>query len=558
MGELSIEDTESTFIGEGAFGDPDGAREDFRRFIPFEAGQAWGGLSTSKEDLSARIIVGAKGSGKTIYKRLLEGAATARGDLYVFPQTLQVPSTELVDKYGAYFSREASSSSNIINTDTVFHFSESIEDNQRTEQWQLLWRRAIFKSLASLFYAKRERILEPAENFISTEEFYDEFEELFGDRAYLTSESIFNQVNDIIFSNSSRSSIQRYLHSNLWESLERVILTNLRANRPVCYFIDAIDEDFRHSPSQWMDCQKGLFYTVMRLLKDPEIINSLHIFICIRDIVFSSVLQSEHGGRFLQSQHVRVLDWGPESASVFLRKKIEGLPSRFFDSPRSRTVENWLGMKSIRNKVRRRHEKIEDYLLRHTRFFPRDINILGNALCKKIEECRAKKTVLSPEDIRQTVGRVSQFIGHEAIRICGNHLAVSSIPVSGQQAFSNVAEEYPVVADWAATNLEDFIRCIGKDVFSASELRSALKDYQADFSDLAEKTKYMQYRIDTVLWQHGLLGYREHSTRGRCTFYGTSENRPFFLPVDKQQYVFHPCLIDHLGITPVGSYPIGS
>ena len=56
----------------GAFGDPDGSRENFDRFITFEEGKAWGGLSTRPDDLTARILVGAKGSGKTIYIRILE------------------------------------------------------------------------------------------------------------------------------------------------------------------------------------------------------------------------------------------------------------------------------------------------------------------------------------------------------------------------------------------------------------------------------------------------------------------------------------------------------
>ncbi len=39
----------------------------------------------------------------------------------------------------------------------------------------------------------------------------------------------------------------------------------------------------------WRRCQKGLFYQTMRLLRDHRLGGRLHLVICIREIVMSSV-----------------------------------------------------------------------------------------------------------------------------------------------------------------------------------------------------------------------------------------------------------------------------
>jgi len=79
---------------QGPFGDPDGSRENFDRFISFAEHQAWGGLATRRDDLKARVLVGAKGSGKTLYRRILENSAISSPSLYVFRHTLQIASCQ--------------------------------------------------------------------------------------------------------------------------------------------------------------------------------------------------------------------------------------------------------------------------------------------------------------------------------------------------------------------------------------------------------------------------------------------------------------------------------
>lgn len=72
-------------------------------------------------------------------------------------------------------------------------------------------------------------------------------------------------------------------------------------------------------------CQKGLFYQVMRLLRDTRLGGRLHIFICIRDLTYASVFGSEHATRYLDPLHIRLLEWDSESIRYLFERKIERL-----------------------------------------------------------------------------------------------------------------------------------------------------------------------------------------------------------------------------------------
>ena len=72
----------------------------------------------------------------------------------------------------------------------------------------------------------------------------------------------------------------------------------------------------------WLKCQEGLFYQVMRLLRDQKRGGRLHVVICIRDIVMSSVYLSEHAPRYYNEPHIRVLTWNRDSLLYLLEQKL--------------------------------------------------------------------------------------------------------------------------------------------------------------------------------------------------------------------------------------------
>jgi len=524
----------------GPFGDPDGSRENFNRFIEFEQGRAWGGLAMPKNDLSTRIIVGGKGAGKTLYKRRLEDGARSNQDLYVFRHAMQLPPTELVVAYADLYRGAGCA-----------------------EQWKHLWRRAIFRSLASLFYSNTENTDGLTPKAMSKQEFFDSFRDLLPKR-FTTQESIFTQVTDIICKQQKQNQMSAYLCNAHWDSFETIILENLRQSRPVCYFIDAIDEDFQYAPKQWLDCQKGLFLQILELLRDGEIVNSLHICICIRDIVYSSILETEHALRNLNAGHIRLLSWTNASAKQFLRCKIDALPKPYLmKTVKSQNYDYWLGRSKIKNVARKIEEDVLDYILRHTRYLPRDIIIMGNALCTKIEKAKTLEQDLTDADIRNVVARTAEQIGKEAIRICANHLAVTSFSATELKRTYTLSGVEAVHHDWAYTEIVNMLRKLGRDVFSFDEIRTALTELY-DNSDSSSLTtsdeipapeEIARNNIVTILWQHGLLGYRTSKSNLHCHFY-TPDPENFFIPSNKYRYVLHPSLIDALALRAVGRNPI--
>lgn len=513
----------------GAFGNPDGSREEFDRFVILESG----GLTHTnpsyiESSIKHRVIVGAKGAGKTLYMRKMKSLALENESIAVIKEPNHIPSTE-----------------------TILDVHKTHEDNIRTETWQLIWRRSIFLSVASQFYAQYSKdIVLDFEPSIDREEFLDTFKQLICSKM-TTPQSIFSQLGAIVTKHGqSPRRLKGYLDDPEWDSFEKILIEIINNSPPIVYFIDALDEEFRHGPSAWLDLQKGLFYQVMRLLRDSELGGRLHIIICIRDLVYSSVLQSEHGARYIGDEHIKILHWSRSAAKEFLNKKIKMLSNIYFiDSNKERNLENLIGFKSIKNKKRRVEESVDDYILRHTKYFPRDIINIGNQICKEIELTGGRGSGLEADRLSASVSTISSIIAQESITICGNHLAVSSLPNHALK--QEVIEQYlenEIISDTLKEIVFEFVRTIGKDQFDRPELDAALAVFQTPIDEHAEKNKFEQYRIDTVLWQHGLIGYKNGVRDKVARFKNSSPLEPYSLPIDKPRYVLHSCLHDAVKI----------
>ena len=248
-----------------------------------------------------------------------------------------------------------------------------------------LWNRAILRSLVShLFHILELRTHIGREDFIKLTKNYSEIT-----REVDEVVSIYSQVSEIINSHHSARQLENFLHIPKWAELETLIARILSKCPPVCFYVDAVDEEFSHAPMYWLRCQKGLFYQTMRFLRDSKLGGRLHVIICIGDLVLSAVYQSEHMTRYYGEPHIRILKWNKNSVAYFLYRKIEMLTSEFFTSGDSeRTIDNWIGYEEIENKHYKIFEPVEQYLMRHTRLLPRDIVLVGNKICEKMREIR--------------------------------------------------------------------------------------------------------------------------------------------------------------------------
>src|SRR5689334_7089319 len=335
----------------GPFGNPDGSRADIEdlisELVDFSGDPAYGHLATRANDSMVRVIVGKLGAGKTVYLRRLQDFQSHQDSVYADVPQQSLPKTEVVVKACQWFS-----------------------DSVLVEKWMQIWERAIMRSLAS--YVLRRPELRQQLRDDQAEELEQSYARLLED--FRRPRSIYSAVRDIINQRHTAHQLSTYLDDPLWDDLEDLLGEVIAHCRPIYFYLDAVDEEFSHAPMYWLRCQEGLFYHVMRLLRDHRFGGRLHIVIAIRDIVMSSIYHSEHAPRFHAEPHIRVLSWDRSALLFLLHDKVQRLPAEF----RMRqvngeaTLRDWLGVATVTNEWGTK-ERIEDYLIRHTRMIPRDV-----------------------------------------------------------------------------------------------------------------------------------------------------------------------------------------
>jgi hypothetical protein len=518
-----------------AFGDPDGSRTDIddvmRGFVGFDEHPLFGGLAVLDAEVGTRVLVGSKGAGKSRYLRRFAAETAQQDGVYL---DADIRHADAVQK-------DAPS------TLAVIKVSHSVGDAVLTERWQLIWRRAIFRSLVShmLHSHRLQGYLEEEERT----ELAEGYRELYREFGYPL--SIYSQVSEIV-NEQTRSSMGGYLEHYAWNDIEALIAKILRRMPPLYFYVDAIDDEYAHAPLYWLRCQKGLFYTVMKLAKDEFFGARLHIVIGVRDHVLSSVLRSEHASRYRDSPSIRALVWGEKALRVFLHEKLRSLPNEMFVDPAQRDdhpVAAWLGSAEVWNAGRKISEDITTYILRHTRLNPRDIVQCGNRMCERIASGRAQEEAWSDEVVRRIVGQLAAEWGDEQLTICAQQISADMMPAHAAdqnyaEVFTGALAYVPVVSQSLRSLL---IEAVGEDRFDQETFAYAREIAGERFDERSD--------VFSVLWQNGLLGYERDG--GAESFYSIQEHADSFLvPDDRDSYVLHSCLIDALGIEPTGERPV--
>ena len=502
----------------GPFGNPDGSRADIEdvlsEFVDFGGDPAFGHLATRANDSMVRVIVGKLGSGKTVYLRRLQDFQAHQDSVYATVPQQSLPKTEVVVKACQWFS-----------------------DRVLVEKWMQIWERAIMRSLASHLLCRPELRQQ------LRDEQADEIEQSYGRLLdeFRRPRSIYSQVRDIINQEQTAHQLSRYLDDPLWDDLEDLLGEVVGQCKPIYFYLDALDEEFGHAPMYWLKCQEGLFYQVMRMLRDHRLGGRLHIVICIRDIVMSSVYRSEHAPRYYNEPHIRVLTWDRGSLLYLLQKKLQRLPPsllmrRATSGPP--TIGDWLGVNG--------HwpgpdgdETIEDYLLNHTRLIPRDIISLGNDLNEEVlRQKQAGHQGLPPAALAGVVQRCAKRFGDSQLAQCANQISSDMMPKNAAlHDYSELFTSTQAYISGVQEDVRSFVRLIGVDRFSRADLAALQEVADLHFEKATD--------LASVLWQNGLLGYIDES--GRRRFYSMGDVEEFHFPPDVGTYVLHPCLVHTVG-----------
>jgi hypothetical protein len=502
----------------GPFGNPDGSRADIEDvisdFVDFGGDPAYGHLATRANDSMVRVIVGKLGAGKTVYLRRLQDFQAHQDSVYADAPQQSLPKTEVVVKACQWFS-----------------------DRVLVEKWMQIWERAIMRSLAS--HVLRRPELRQQLRDEQADELERSYTRLLDD--VRRPRSIYSQVRDIINQRQTAHQLSTYLDDPLWDDLEDLLGEVIGQCKPIYFYLDALDEEFSHAPMYWLKCQEGLFYQVMRLLRDHKLGGRLHIVVCIRDIVMSSVYRSEHAPRYYNEPHIRVLTWDRSSLLYLLQQKLRRLPPSLLMRRQTTgppTIRDWLGVNG--------HwpgpngdGTIEDYLLSHTRLIPRDIISLGNELSEEIlRQKQAGHQALPSAALQGVVQRCAKRFGDSQLAQCANQISSDLMPKNA--ALHNYSELFTSTQAYISGVQEDvrsFVRMIGVDRFPRADLVALQEVADLHFEKATD--------LASVLWQNGLLGYVDEI--GRRRFYSMGDIEQFHFPPEVGTYVLHPCLVHAVG-----------
>jgi hypothetical protein len=520
--------TEEAPASKRPFGSPDGDRsplaDPLRHFIDFRGSGFPNGLGMDPDDRTVRVIVGGKGAGKTLYLRRLQDAASRENSIYAGDWQISLPSSTDIIRIADW---------------------EKINATTTIERWQDIWKRAIYRSVISHILYSDDPLLDDVRG-VHGETLRLRCGDLLADHE--ESESIYDALGDIVTSHDTKKGLRAYLSDRRWVGVEKVLADALQTCPPICFYLDALDHRFHHAPRPWMLCQLGLFDAVMNFLSHPNFGARLHIVIGLRDVVFSAIQDTEHATKYTGNDYIRLLDWNRGAIEYFLQHKLDSLPSRYLmGGSNARFVERWLGMSEIENEVRKKNEKIEKYLLRHTRLIPRDIVVLGNTLCDIIDRARAYgQTFLMENDIREAVKMAAQSFGSEQLNIVANHLTAIAMPRgAAHYDFDSIytsegldgIEGGQAYQESVASKLGTLIGTLRTDRFSKHRLDDFADKCRAEFNWVED--------VPSILWQNGLLGYIDGKVMtGSTVFFATTHKDSLRLPGNKPGYALHPILID--------------
>ena len=470
------------------------------------------------------MIVGRLGAGKTVYLRRLRSFQAQQESVYADQPQQDPPSTETIVKACQWFPEQF-----------------------LTEKWMQIWKRAVLNSLATHILAHHD-----LRRYVSQEQAESiryEYGFLLGE--FRRPRSIYAELTDIVNGRHSGRQLTAYLDDPAWEDLEDVLAEILRTCPPIFFYLDAVDEEFSHAPMYWLLCQKGLFYQVMRFLRDPRLGGRLHIVISIRDIVMSSVYRSEHAPRYQDEPHIRVLGWTRKSIEYLLPRSSSGSTRRSSWAPttvpaRSRPGLGPAGPQPGPGRPREGHRLPAPahpadpprHSLPRQRHLRRDRASEGGRPAGAIPGRPATGGVALLQAVRRLPARPGQQPdrrGHDAEgrrpprlhRGLHQHRGVPGRDRPAAPRDHQMRRRRPLHAAGARRHAGP-----GSRAFDSTT------------------------NLPSVLWQSGLLGYVEQD--GEAHFYSQADMDQFDIPMDADHYVFHPNMIDSVRIRGIGTPSIRS
>lgn len=521
------------------FGPPDAssdARSQLSDFVVLPRLAAHVLMSAKKGDEDARVVVGRTGAGRTRHLLELRNRLKADGSCDLTEPDFGPPSL-------AYVTRVA----------------EGIEVGdvaERVEIWRRVWKRAIVRSTISQLLAQ-DRGGEGRELQAALRK-HDRG--LLGSMA--TPRPISVEFDSILKEHQTIGDLRQFLDHADWREIEDAVDSALsKRDRPLCFFLDIVEEDAAQAPLHWLRCMKGLLRQVLRFLRVPLGEDKLRLYVAVREQAWIEVRDAA----LISVDHhpaVRVLQWDAPILLEFFAEKISSLPDDYrlatidLEAPPGQVVSSWLGTDTIPNAVRTSRgsrdpvsENLTEYVLRHTRLIPRDVIVVGNCLAAKVYAAREREAgSVAPADIHAAVADSARTLASEELQWCALEIVADLLADANTRARRDQIVPDEDAATRIAGSLSALLKSCSADVISEKELD--------ELEDDAEETFRKRVDLGSLLWRHGLLGWGadiDGPFRFAYDFGPPGRNAP---QPEGTYVAMHPILIDALGVSAASPTPV--
>lgn len=546
-------DTHSTDWNHGPFGEANASRSD--------TAEQYISVPGATLDLDAnriferRIIIGKKGAGKTFYLRaLVRSIADNSSSEWIVINEDNKLSAEFVSD----LTRQARASYASLALKGVY-----VDSRARSRDfWTQCWERAIFVACFQIITGHKGYRRSASKEELELEESLKNFIEGFYS---IPTKSPIGAIEAFAHhSDHHYTQFSRFLSRPEWGAMAS-FLTNASRHVPlIAIVIDALDDNFDAAPDAWLECQHGLFKSIFELLTRMDgFANRIHVMVSLREVVFSSILNTEHATRHLLDPKVAYITWNESASAEFFRQKLSILLEKkrnlFKHSGAYERLPDlcttWLGFKTVSNGHTGREEKVSDYILRHTRLLPRDIVVMGNAIEAALSQRNQEDREMSDAKLRQVVSNVAQSLARETVFSCANEFIASLDYMSDALSSEDVdelmdAEQSEVnqtilqIKSSIADEIIAVMEKIGNRFFDRETLIQALADSPLNRFDDEENSFFA---IESILFRHGLISYQVLEGEN-YKWISTWQQVPYSdrsrLPKDALLYQFHSSLAD--------------
>lgn len=169
-------------------------------------------------------------------------------------------------------------------------------------------------------------------------------------------------------------------------------------------------------------------------------------------------------------------------------------------------VTSWLGFDSVPSYLRdQSRETVVDLLVRHTRFLPREIIVIGNAVGKYVVDSLRDKHPVEERVVYQIILSEARRLAELALETAVDHL----MALDSDHDSTIVDRKFRESVLQAIT--KTFIPALKHERFTGDVLTAAEKAFSVEVGGWSASYDQKKISLGEILWLHGLIGVEDMS-----------------------------------------------